>query len=133
MSHISIFVPNQQEALLFYTEKLRFTVHTDAAFGPTRWLTLVAPDAPDFEISLMEGTPVATNGAPVAAFITHDFYTTYNDMVAKGVTFITEPVEEPWGIGATFTDVAGNIFYLNQPKSLADMSRPDFQDPRLPI
>lgn len=133
MSHISIFVPNQQEALLFYTEKLGFKVHTDATFGTSRWLTLTAPGAPDFEISLMEGIPLNTHGVPAAVFITDDFYVTYNDLVAKGVTFITEPQEEPWGVGATFTGIAGNIFYLNQPTSLAVMSKPKVSDPRIPL
>jgi catechol 2,3-dioxygenase-like lactoylglutathione lyase family enzyme len=115
MSHVSIFVPDQEAALLFYTNILGFKLHTDAAFGDTRWLTLYAPDAPDFELCLMQGNPPQT-AAPVGAFITNDCRGTYQELSAKGVNFFGEPKEEDWGIGVAFADLAGNIFYLNQPK-----------------
>ena len=58
MSHATIFVTNQEEALSFYRDKLGFQVHTDAMVGPDfRWLTLNTADQPDFEIVLMEPKP----------------------------------------------------------------------------
>lgn len=116
MSHVSLFVPDQEEALAFYTEKLGFKLHTDALFESSRWITIVAPQDPGLEISLMQGTPISTHGIPLAAFITNNFRETYDSLLAKKVVFLTEPKSEPWGIGAVFADCAGNIFYLNQPK-----------------
>ena len=41
MSHATIFVDNQNEALEFYRDKLGFKVHTDAMVGEDfRWLTM---------------------------------------------------------------------------------------------
>ena len=58
MSHATIFVNNQEDALNFYREKLGFKLHTDAMVGEDfRWLTITAPDQPDFEIILMEPKP----------------------------------------------------------------------------
>ena len=57
MSHATIFVSNQEEALNFYRDKLGFKVHTDANVGRFRWLTLNTAAQPDFEIILMEPKP----------------------------------------------------------------------------
>jgi catechol 2,3-dioxygenase-like lactoylglutathione lyase family enzyme len=49
MSHATIFVNNQDEALEFYRDKLGFKVHTDAMVGADfRWLTICTDDQPDF-------------------------------------------------------------------------------------
>ena len=58
MSHVLIWVKNQQEALEFYRDKLGFEVDTDATMGPGfRWLTMKMKDQPGFEIILMEPNP----------------------------------------------------------------------------
>ena len=58
MSHATVYVLNQQEALEFYTNKLGFEVRTDATMeGGFRWLTVGPKDQPDFEIILMEPSP----------------------------------------------------------------------------
>ena len=41
LSHVNIWVLNQDEALAFYRDKLGFSVHTDMSMGPDfRWLTM---------------------------------------------------------------------------------------------
>ena len=63
MSHATIFVNNQDEALDFYRDKLGFQVHTDAMVGlDFRWLTMNTRDQPDFEIVLMEPKPGYVDG-----------------------------------------------------------------------
>ena len=58
MSHATVWVRNQQEALEFYRDKLGFEVHTDAMVGDDfRWLTMRIPSQPGFEIILMEPKP----------------------------------------------------------------------------
>src|SRR6185436_4080007 len=58
MSHVLIWVKNQQQALEFYRDKLGFEVDTDAMVGEDfRWLTMRIKSQPGFEIILME--PVA--------------------------------------------------------------------------
>lgn len=131
MSHATIFVTNQEEALSFYRDKLGFQVHTDAMVGADfRWLTLNTADQQDFEIVLMEPKPgmlmdeaTATQLRAIMAkgvlgagvFNTDDCRATYEDLKAKGVRFISEPAERPYGIEAVFQDNSGNWFSLTQP------------------
>jgi catechol 2,3-dioxygenase-like lactoylglutathione lyase family enzyme len=131
MSHATIFVKNQEESLAFYRDKLGFQVHTDAMVGPEfRWLTLNTPDDPGFEIVLMEikagmlmDEPTATKLSEVlgkgvlgaGVFNTDDCRGTYEDLKNKGVEFVSEPSERPYGIEAVFRDNSGNWFSLTQP------------------
>lgn len=131
MSHASIFVSNQEEALSFYRDKLGFKVHTDAMIGDDfRWLTVCASDQPDFEIILME--PKAgmlmdeASAAQLRALIdkgilgagvfdTDDCRATYEELKGRGVVFVSEPSVRPYGIEAVFKDNSGNWFSLTQP------------------
>jgi catechol 2,3-dioxygenase-like lactoylglutathione lyase family enzyme len=131
MSHATIFVTNQEEALSFYRDKLGFQVHTDAMVGADfRWLTLNTADQPDFEIILMEPKPgmlmdeaTATQLRAIMAkgvlgagvFNTDDCRGTYQELKDKGVQFVSEPAERPYGIEAVFKDNSGNWFSLTQP------------------
>src|SRR6186997_2317354 len=57
ISHVCIYVLNQEEAYDFYVNKLGFEVRTDAPMGPEmRWLTVGPKEQPDIEISLMPVT-----------------------------------------------------------------------------
>lgn len=131
MSHATIFVNNQDEALAFYRDKLGFQLNTDAMVGPDfRWLTINAPNQPDFEIILMEPKAGMLMDEPTAnqlreimnkgvlgagAFHTDDCRGTYEEMKSKGVVFVSEPAERPYGIEAVFKDNSGNWFSLTQP------------------
>ncbi|MNV75910.1 hypothetical protein D3C71_1692360 [compost metagenome] len=43
-----------------------------------------------------------------------DFWRDYNDMVAKGIEFVREPKEQPYGMVAVFKDLYGNQWDLLQ-------------------
>ena len=132
MSHATIFVNNQNEALEFYRDKLGFRVHTDAMIGEDfRWLTMCTNDEPDFEIILMEPKPgmlmdeetsntvraiMAKGVLGAGVFNTNDCQGTYDDLKAKGVQFLSPPTERPYGIEAVFKDNSGNWFSLTQPR-----------------
>lgn len=131
MSHATIFVKNQNDALEFYRDKLGFKVHTDAMVGEDfRWLTLCTEDDPNFEIILMEPKPgmlmdeetsnqlraIMNKGVLGAGvFNTDDCRGTYQELKARGVDFAQEPAERPYGIEAVFRDNSGNWFSLTQP------------------
>jgi catechol 2,3-dioxygenase-like lactoylglutathione lyase family enzyme len=133
MSHATIFVSNQEEALSFYRDKLGFQVHTDAMVGADfRWLTLNTVDQPDFEIVLMEPKPgmlmdeatanqlraiMAKGVLGAGVFNTDDCRATYQELKDKGVQFVSEPAERPYGIEAVFKDNSGNWFSLTQPNA----------------
>ena len=132
MSHATIFVNNQNEALEFYRDKLGFKVHTDAMVGEDfRWLTMCTSDQPDFEIILMEPKPgmlmdeetskalraIMNKGVLGAGvFEADDCHATYEELKAKGVEFLSPPAERPYGIEAVFKDNSGNWFSLTQPR-----------------
>jgi len=130
MSHVSIFVLDQDSAHNFYVNKLGFKVHTDAPMGPgMRWLTLVPPDQPDLEITLMniaEGMmfneeaaehmrELVRNGTfGFGVFECKDIYATYEELKGKGVEFTKTTKKEFYGIEALFKDDSGNWFSLGQ-------------------
>ena len=130
MSHVSIFVLDQDSAFDFYVNKLGFTVHTDAPMGPgMRWLTVVPPDQPGLEISLMNianGMMFNKESAEqmrdlvrkgtfgFGVFECNDIFATYEELKAKGVEFTKTPKKEFYGIEALFKDDSGNWFSLGQ-------------------
>ncbi|HKN81835.1 MAG TPA: VOC family protein [Pyrinomonadaceae bacterium] len=131
MSHATIFVNNQDEALEFYRDKLGLKVHTDAMVGADfRWLTMCTKDEPDFEIILLEPKPgmmmdeeaanqlraiMAKGILGAGVFVADDCHKTYEELKAKGVQFLSEPAQRPYGIEAVFKDNSGNWFSLTQP------------------
>jgi predicted enzyme related to lactoylglutathione lyase len=129
LSHVSLYVLDQDAALDFYTKKLGFEVRTDATMGDFRWLTVGPKTQPDLEIALLAVRPspmmeeatcnllrqLLTKGALGAGvFDTDDCHKTYAELKAKGVEFVSPPTERPYGIEAIFKDPSGNWFSLSQ-------------------
>lgn len=129
LSHATIFCHNQEEAWRFYTEKLGFEVREDVKMGDFRWLTVAPKGQPDFELVLMELKPhpmmdeatteqlrglVRKGVVGPGVLQTADCRATYRELVAKGVEFLGEPAERPYGIEAMMKDNSGNIFSLVQ-------------------
>jgi predicted enzyme related to lactoylglutathione lyase len=50
----------------------------------------------------------------VGVMATDDCHRTYKELLAKGVTFLSEPAERPYGIEATLRDDSGNMISLTQ-------------------
>lgn len=120
ITHLTLFVLNQDDALNFY-KKIGFTVHTDAMFGESmRWLTLCLPDQNDVELAIMQAETeqekalVGKQGAqkPFFSIETTDCNKDYEALAAKGIKFVQEPTQEPWGISAGFQDLYGNMIYM---------------------
>ncbi len=132
MSHTTIFVTNQEEALQFYTRKLGFEVRTDqTAPNGFRWLTIASKAQPDLEIILMEPKAgmmcdeetatqirqlVAKGAMGAMVFETDDCRKTYEELKSKGVEFKCPPQEQPYGIEAIMLDNSGNWFSVTQRK-----------------
>lgn len=131
MSHAALYVHDQDEALAFYTEKLGFEVCTDMTMEGFRWLTVGPKDQPDLHLVLMKLAPspmmdeatvaqmkdLLSKGAfGAGVFNTADCKATYEELKARGVEFMGEPQERPYGIEAMFKDNSGNWFSLTQPR-----------------
>ena len=132
LSHTTIFVLDQEEALAFYRDKLGFDVRADFSMeGGFRWLTVGAPGQPDLEYILApvaEGPMfdaetsaelrklVAKGAFGIGVFETADCQATYDELTAKGVEFSSPPVDRFYGIEALGKDSSGNWFSLTQRK-----------------
>lgn len=122
LTHITLFVIDQDKALTFYKDTLGFKVHTDALFGTMRWLTLHLPRQKDVELVLMlaqtdeEKVLVGKQAGskPFFSVSTDDCQKEYQALTQKGVFFLEAPQKHPWGIGASFKDIYGTIIYMCQ-------------------
>jgi catechol 2,3-dioxygenase-like lactoylglutathione lyase family enzyme len=128
LSHTTIWVLDQDEALEFYTGNLGFEVNPDATMDDFRWLTVNPPGRPEHELVLLVPGPpmmdeesaeqvkalVAKGALGPGAFQTDDCRATYAELSARGVTFLSEPAERFYGVEATFRDNSGNWFSLTQ-------------------
>jgi catechol 2,3-dioxygenase-like lactoylglutathione lyase family enzyme len=132
VSLVTVWVHDQDEAKAFYCDKLGFVEATDVSMGDGyRWLTVAHPDHPELELTLMRpGPPLDDEDA--AAFqkmmdkgslgavglSTDDCHKAYEELSARGVEFIQEPADRPYGVEAVLRDASGNWLVLVERKEL---------------
>jgi uncharacterized glyoxalase superfamily protein PhnB len=139
LSTAQLWVHDQDEALDFYTKKLGFELRTDVTLpelGNFRWLTVGPPNQPDIAIVLMAipGPPVMDDGtadqvrelmakgfAGTVFLTTDDVWADYEQLKGRGVEFVEEPEERPYGIDTGFRDPSGNHLRLAQVRELAQL------------
>jgi catechol 2,3-dioxygenase-like lactoylglutathione lyase family enzyme len=135
MSHTSVYVLDQDSAKEFYTTVLGFELQNDLVMGDGfegggkgfRWLTVSPPGQPDVQFILadprMGHAPehaevlrelVAKGALGNGVLATDDCRATFEELSARGVVFLQEPAERPYGIEATFRDDSGNVYSLTQ-------------------
>jgi catechol 2,3-dioxygenase-like lactoylglutathione lyase family enzyme len=124
--HITIFVNNYDEAIDFYVHVLGFTLLSNNTFGEgMRWVTVAPSKNHETAIVFVEADTEekkALVGSQAADHVflvieTDDFIRDYTSMKEKGVTFLSEPKEMPWGLEVVFEDLYGNRFDLLQVKN----------------
>ena len=131
LTHVQVWVHDQDEALAFYTDKLGMELREDVTvpeMGNFRWLSVGIPGQ-DVSITLMAipGPPVfddetresinkllAKGASGGLFFATDDAQKSYDELKDRGVEFTQEPTEQPYGIDAGFRDASGNHFRLAQ-------------------
>jgi catechol 2,3-dioxygenase-like lactoylglutathione lyase family enzyme len=129
LSHVTIWVLNQDEAFDFYVNKLGFNVHTDFKMdNGFRWLTVTPQGQPDLEIVLMPTDPgpmmdqetsealrtlIRKGKLGAGVLATADCRETYEELKAKGVEFSQPPTERFYGVEALMKDNSGNWFSLS--------------------
>lgn len=120
ITHISVYVEDQDQARQWYIEKLGFeVVRDDSGFIPDfRWLTIAPKGNEATQFVLMpavdeaEQSRVGTNAMTVLA--TDNCREDYADLLSKGVEGVDAPSELPWGISAIIKDLYGNPYNLVQ-------------------
>ena len=137
ISVVQLWVDDQDEALAFYTQKVGLEVRQDVTLpelGGFRWLTVGPAAQPDIAITLMAipGPPVMdtdtaeqvrqlmAKGFAGTVFLTTDnVYADYEELKQRGIQFVEEPEERPYGIDSAFRDPSGNHIRLTQVRELA--------------
>jgi catechol 2,3-dioxygenase-like lactoylglutathione lyase family enzyme len=124
---VSIVVRDYDEAIAFYVGKIGFHLVEDS-YVPAqdkRWVVVAPPGGSQCRLLLARASNDRQahrvgdqTGGRVFLFLnTDDFARDYQAYKAKGVEFVREPKEEPYGTVAVFKDLYGNLWDLIQPKS----------------
>jgi catechol 2,3-dioxygenase-like lactoylglutathione lyase family enzyme len=131
ISLVTVFCLDQDAARDYYVDVLGFEPRTDVTMGEGyRWVTIGHPSQPELEVTLMlPGPPLE---ADAAAFIRRqleagqmgglglrvdDCRKTFEELSAKGVTFLQEPSDRPYGVEAVMRDISGNWLVLVEPRT----------------
>jgi len=120
ITHVTLYVENQQEALAWYQQKLGFEVCMDNNDFGFRWLTICPKGNPTTQFVLM--SPNDENEARIGnramcILGTNDCQGDCTHLEQVGVEIVDPPSELPWGISAVFKDLYGNPYNLVQAKA----------------
>ncbi|MBT2303949.1 VOC family protein [Variovorax paradoxus] len=127
IGQVAVVVRDYDEALSFYIGTLGFSLVEDTYVPEQnkRWVVVSPPGATESRLLLAraangeQATRVGnqTGGRVFLFLFTDDFWRDFRSYKAKGVTFIREPKEEPYGTVAVFQDLYGNLWDLLQPRN----------------
>ena len=132
---VGVYVTDYEEAKEFFLGKLGFTERFDVKLdNGFRWLTVGPPASPDLQVNLtVPGPPMhdeetvsairmlmAKGALSAGAWNTDDCRETHRLYTDRGVEFLQEPQERPYGIEAVFRDPFGNWYSLNETNDIAD-------------
>ena len=119
-THVSLVIPDQDEALAYYTDVLGFEVRANNPFPgdpSNRWITVAPQGQSDLEIILeplhwgLEGDPEAKRAMigkyPGFVLDTDDCAGDVAAFEAKGGKVLSPPEQLPWGISAVIEDKYG--------------------------
>lgn len=131
ISLITLYCLDQDATRDFYVDVLGFEPRTDITMGEGfRWVTVGHPSQPELEVTLMvPGPPLDPNAAAFVrgelekgqmggiGLTVDDCRKTYEEFSAKGVTFLQEPSDRPYGVEAVMRDNTGNWLVIVEPKA----------------
>jgi catechol 2,3-dioxygenase-like lactoylglutathione lyase family enzyme len=112
---VSVPVSDQDRAKAFYVDTLGFELQADNPFGDGQRWVQVGPTGASTSLTLVTWFETMPPGSLKGLVLeTDDVHGDYQALSARGVRF-TGPVEEQfWGSFATFEDVDGNGWVLQQ-------------------
>jgi len=121
---MTLVVRDYDEAIEFFTTKLKFTVVEDT-YQPAqdkRWVVVAPPGSMGSTLLLARASTDEqqayignqTGGRVFLFLCTDDFWRDYNEMLKHGITFVREPKSADYGTVAVFEDLYGNRWDLIQ-------------------
>lgn len=126
IAHVALVVRDYDEAIAWFTGKLGFTLVADEhqPEQDKRWVLVAPPGAAAGSTSILlarAGSPEQERfvgnqaGGRVFLFLqTDDFDRDHREMRERGVVFVREPKQAPYGKVAVFRDLYGNLWDLVQ-------------------
>lgn len=126
IAQIALIVNDYDEAILFYTEKLNFTLIEDTKLSDSkRWVKVAPPGSNNCCLLLAKASNKEQakcvgnqSGGRVFLFLyTDDFWRDYNKMTERGIKFIRSPQKEAYGTVAVFEDLYGNLWDFIEPST----------------
>ena len=131
VSLVSVWVKDIDESLAFYTDVLGFEPGDDIRMGEDfRWTTVFHPKQPELHLHLTTPSkPLSDDliaamrraqdegGLPGVGVHVDDCWATYEELKAKGVEFLQEPEERPYGVEALMRDNSGNWMVIVEPRA----------------
>ena len=117
IAHVALLVRDYDEAIAYFTTRLRFELIEDSPLGDGKRWVLVAPSRAGGTALLLAraATPEQESrignqtGGRVFMFLhTDDFERDYREMKSRGVEFVEEPRHESYGTVVVFKDLYGN-------------------------
>lgn len=132
ISLVNVFCLDQDATRDFYVNTLGFETRTDVSMGEMRWVTIGHPSQPELEVTLMvPGPPLDPDAADFVrrqlekgsmgglGLKVDDCRKSFEELSAKGVTFLQEPADRPYGVEAVIRDNTGNWLVLVEPKEFS--------------
>jgi catechol 2,3-dioxygenase-like lactoylglutathione lyase family enzyme len=125
---IALVVRHYDEAIAWFTGMLGFALTEDTPLGGgKRWVTVSPPGSSAPHLLLAKAASPEQDarigdqtGGRVFLFLhTDDFARDHAAFQARGVKFVREPRDEPYGTVAVFEDLYGNRWDLIEPRSAA--------------
>lgn len=131
ISHVTIYVLDQEEAKDFYVNKLGMDLKQDVKMdNGFRWITVSPKGQPDVQLILMDTHPghlfseedseklrglIKAGKIGPGVFNSADCQKTFEELRDKGVKFHKEPTQEFYGVEALLEDNSGNWFSMTTP------------------
>jgi catechol 2,3-dioxygenase-like lactoylglutathione lyase family enzyme len=130
ISIASVFVKDVDESKRFYVDVLGFDEKDDITLGEGyRWCTVTHPNQPELQVHLnVPGPPFSPDmveainrsldggGMNGLGFSVDDCHATVENLKSKGVTFVQDPTDRPYGVEAVCRDNSGNWMVLVEEK-----------------
>jgi catechol 2,3-dioxygenase-like lactoylglutathione lyase family enzyme len=125
---VGLYVRDQEEARVFYVEKLGFKVVASMKNGDYWWLTVQHPDQPSFQLGLFKPGPpthdeataqsvkelVAKGAMPPLVLEVDDCRAWHDRLKGRGVELTQDPTERYGTVDAGFRDPSGNGWKMIQ-------------------
>lgn len=127
LEHVTLFVRDYDEALHWYVEKLGLVKIEDQRFGPTqRWLTVATNVEDKTQIVLAVPNPQLQDSIGKQhnwVFGVEDCRASRDALTSRGVHFVVEPQNLPWGCQAIIEDLYGNRIVLRSTHAMTENGR----------